>query len=261
MYSLQNMDSSLSLIQLSVAFNLGSILVNQISKLFNSERKEFKIQWGDMEEVVLKFFKEPKRPIDETMKDVQKLTAAYLNCKNLNDQIAIYKLNFPICFPYACMLLGVWGVVGLYTIPLVKESGMMLNMLIYNSFFSILCLIGMIVLEISFRMRADWAVRFVVNKLNSHFIILFIVALAFITIIIAIIAYLFRNYYWLEPYLSCLLNFFIILPFLSFVKCFLFNLYDEYKFNKTNEELKSTSETIDALLSKVQKDKKGNDEE
>lgn len=231
MYDFDTWGLCLSFIQVSVAFNFASILApNRIGMLFRTSE----IKSIDISECVTKLgecqAKLEGNFSEETFKDYNKVIASYLKLNNLYTEIAIYQKLKPVCFEYACLLLGLYGILGLLIIPISNPSSCTTKFYIVFTGFVLLGLLSLLIIEVLLRFKKQ------VFPDDRSF-----VAEIFIVLICMLLSYIITQCnipqdIWLccEKYI-CDVSIFV--PYLSFTVCFFIYLYDEYKKKSTNQGL------------------------
>lgn len=243
---------------MSVALNLGCILVDKdpIKRLFDAASITNKKN-------IPTYIDEYSKKLSDCTKAVALVTEnkskAYLK---LNKLISSYlkierSLKFlkeyseevsPICFSYACLLLSFYGLLSLLLIPIataMNKGGIVadraMDVLVLFSLFTGLWLIVFFIVEIVNRYGNKR-----LNKLHStKYLVIFTCIVSVYLLIVSIVScYNCLNLKFIYPYVY---DMSIILPFLSFVVCFLLYLHDLFlripvqyyknKFNKIYNEL------------------------
>lgn len=136
MYDICTWEGCLSFLQMSVALNLACIIVkeNPIEKLFASvitqndrNTDDYRKEYDKKRDRCKKALALPEIPEMAYMK-YNELSAQHLKTDDSLVSLGLRaRLASPVCFSYACLLLGLYGILGLLLIPVAKESSWALN--------------------------------------------------------------------------------------------------------------------------------------
>lgn len=235
MYDIESWDGCLSFIQMSVALNLGSILLSKppIEELFDyaikqskKESEVFRIEYSK-KIAKCKDIITQKEDRDENLKiKYNNFVSIYLKMNEYFGLRETYDKNVtPICFSYACLLLGVYGLLGLLIIPVCDECAWGVNSFVLFSLFTSLALVVFLSIELWKRFIAS-------NKSGEDLSKKYLVMEVNIIIVGLLIAFIFPfcpyGVLLVEAIKPMVYNTAIILPYLSFVICFMLYAIDRW---------------------------------
>lgn len=235
----------LSFIQISVALNLGYVLIkrNPFSVLFNTyiildpERNcnlsidNFRKEYG----VLLDKCVKANRTSDlNSLQKYHSLTAKYLNAHKLFEKITVCEKLDTICFPYACLLLGLYGLIGLYIIPHCKES-IFVHFYILLTICVILALLALLIIEVVHRVHQESVIRPAEKKYFSIEILLIAGVSIILTSITSCIPVNFYNFIIDN---MCFYDVSGCLSYISFIICFILGFIDNFKMKRIKQNLK-----------------------
>lgn len=265
MYDIDTWEGCLSFLQMSVALNLACIIVeeNPIEKLFASvitqnERNidDYRKEYDEKRDRCKKAFAKLPPKEDAYLK-YNELSIQHMKIDDSLVNLGLRaRLASPLCFSYACMLLGLYGVLGLLLIPIAEESNWALNTFIAFTGFVILTLFLFLCLEVekSFvskeEVGREESTKYLVREV---YMILFCLMTAILLSSVHTTEVLFEK---IQPYIYDVT---VILPYLSFIVCFFWyslNRFldkkvkkqvqkDEEKFEKVYKEFKDLVESDD----------------
>ena len=240
MYNVELWNGCLSFIQMSVALNVGCILVdkNPIERLFDTasstSQNNSRNYIDEYSQKLNKCTKAVASTIDgntDAYSKLNKLISSYLKIDKSLKFLKEYSEDVsPICFSYACLLLSIYGLLSLLLIPIVAVAhksctaiatvDRAMDMLVLFSIFTALFLIVFLIVEIANRYGGNQLDK---SHSTKHLVTFtcIIVAYLLITSIVSYCDYL--NLKSIHPYIY---DISVILPFLSFIVCFILYLHD-----------------------------------
>ncbi len=231
MYDFDTWVLGLALIQVSIAFNFASILApNQIGMLFRT----IKIKQSDISDCV-KIFGECQTKLEnnfseETFNNYNRVIVSYLKLSNLYTETTVYQKLKPVCFEYACLLLGFYGILSLFVIPIYEPSSSITKFYITFTVFVLLGLLSLFIIEVLLRFKKQ-----ILPDDRSFVAEIFLIAIASLLSYIVSRCGIPQNIWMCCQKYICDIS--ILVPYLSFTICFLLYLYDEHKKTSINKEL------------------------
>lgn len=231
----------LSFIQIAVAFNWGCVLIkrNPLNDLFNT----YNIKGENNTNLSIEDFrKDYSKRLDSCREadgigvnhpKFQEISALYLKIDRLFERATIYRNLDTICFPYACLLLGMYGLLGLYSIPH-HATERVLHYYILFTILAILVLLCLLVIEIIHRTCKERVIQMPEKKyftIEIIFLIIAYIVLACISEFIpdAIYDFIIQRCYFIE--ISAWLS------FVSFVVCFVLVFIDNYRMRNIKKNI------------------------
>lgn len=256
----------LSFIQISVALNLGYVLIkhNPFSELFNTyiildpERNcnlsidNFRKEYG---ELLDKCAKANRTSNLESLQKYNSLTTKYLNAYKLFERITVCEKLDTICFPYACLLLGLYGLMGLYIIPHCEKS-YFVHFYILLTLCVIFTLFVLLIIEIVHRVHQEP----IIKPAEKKYFFIEILLIAGATIILTYITNCIPdNFYNFIINNLCFYDVSGCLSYISFIICFILGFIDNFKIkrikqnlNKNLVDFKSEYVKLQALLNSLE---------
>lgn len=240
MYNAELWNGCLSFIQMSVALNIGCILVdkNPVERLFDAASSTSQNNSQNyIDEYSQKLNKCTKAVASTTDNDtyayskLNKLISSYLKIDKSLKFLKEYSEEMsPICFSYACLLLSIYGLLSLLLIPIVAVANKSytaiatadkaMDMLVLFSIFTTLFLIVFFIVEIVNR----YGEKRLDKSHSTKHLVTFTCIIVVYLLIISIVSYCdYLNIESIHPYIY---DISVILPFLSFIVCFLLYLHD-----------------------------------
>lgn len=266
MYDLENWEGCLSLMQLSVALNLGSILVeNKIKKLFDSDEKQDnsckeeclgtieeyqKVYCGKMQDCIQKVGE-----LNKMHGELNKLTSVYFKALDEFQILNVCKRLDAICFNYACFLLGIYGLLCLYIIPLARNSFMATSFIVSFSLFALVAIFVLLIIEIMHRIKKEGIIKWFFKK-NFMYEIFIILLFIILSIGLALINTKYLLWGNSDASMQIICNLSVILPYASFIICFILLFIDNRRYKKKSRLIRDYKKEFIGLYIKIMDEKK-----
>lgn len=266
MYDFDIWEGCLSFLSLSVVWNFGCIWVknNPIRRLFESvinERSEDTKSYRDdcgkrMEERTTILHSKENWQNKNVYLIFGKLVSQYLQVDKIFQdlQYCTQRIFDPVCFSYACFILGCHSLLGVLLIPVIKslKYDWILNAFIAFSSFVVLTLFILLIIDIKLIFKGkngdkyeNFSTKYLVWEV---FWVLFGIVLS---IILSKLSCLKSIFSYLEPYVY---DATVILPYISFIVCFIWYLVGRtISWRKTKKATKCKGE-FDNLYDELKKE-------
>ncbi|MBP3510608.1 MAG: hypothetical protein J6K19_01010 [Prevotella sp.] len=236
MYDFDIWEGCLSFLSLSVVWNFGCIWVknNPIKRLFESvinkrdeDTKSYRDECGKrMEERTATLHSKDNWQNKNVYLIFGKLVSQYLKVDKIFEdlQYCTQRIFDPVCFSYACFILGCHSLLGLLLIPVIKSQKLdwILNAFISFSAFVVITLFILLIIDIKLIFKGknedkdeNFSTKYLVWEV---FWVLLGILLSIILSNLPCISFIFS---YLEPYVY---DATVILPYISFIVCFIWYL-------------------------------------
>lgn len=247
--------------QLSVALNFGSILVeNKIKKLFDSnEEQENSCKeecLGTMEEYQKAYCGKMQDCIQKVGKfnkmhgELNKLTSVYFKALDEFQILNVCKRLDAICFNYACFLLGIYGLLCLSIIPLAKDSFMATSFIVSFSLFTLVSIFVLLVIEVMHRIKKEGIIKWFFKK-NFMYEIFIIILFIVLSIGLALLNIKYSLWTNSAALMQVICNLSVILPYVSFIVCFILLFIDNRKYKKKSSIIRKYKKEFIGLYIKI----------
>lgn len=259
MYNMENWNGCLSFIQMSVALNFGSILVeNKIRKLFDSGRsqdnsydgecigtiEQYREEYCEKMKTCIQRIAEKKDLDSKIYSDLNNLTSIYYKADEEFQMLNICRKLDTICFNYACLLLGIYGLVGLFVIPVTTSSDFATAFFAIFSALTSLSLVVLLAIEVMHRIKKEGIIK---GPLKKYFKKEIFIILAFLTASAISATYISQSTEALDFIKLYVCDIPVILPYISFVVCFILILFDEHKYKNKNRRIQDYKKDFNRL--------------
>lgn len=243
MYTLSDFINGMTLIQILTAFCFASLFANSIGKLF-SKRNTFDDLKNtiDRNQYLIKECETYKNLNDEESNIINRLQALNRQLDACRENAAEYQQVTPVCFDYACLISGFYGLFCLWIFPIIKvDSSIYGNLYAWGSIFFIIPTVFFCIIETLIRRRNDK----VIKKMNSkHYkCVLFTIFLIYICAYLCTQLVKCQIFY---PSNSCIWYHITLgILIIPYVKCFIFYCYDEHKLAKIEKNIEDKNSDFD----------------
>lgn len=266
-YDINTCLNSLSFIQISVAFNFGCIIMqnNPVVSLFKILTSK---SYAKADNYIREFTPKlkqctdwiQKNDFDESTKEAYSMYSK-LMCQHMKTFESMgkwwikTKQDEPICFSHACLLLGFYGLLGLFAIPLTvgHHAEWATNALALFTNLTILTLLFFFALEV-YRLFMHTTYEDLDDeekkKIKTKYLILEIFLIILLLLTSFVLPLIFSTYDW-QNYvlLNNIYDAAIILPYISFIICFLWYICNKIRNKITDKNISKNIKECESLFS------------
>lgn len=243
MYTLSDFINGMTLIQILTAFCFASLFANSIGKLF-SKRNTFDGLKNtiDGNQYLIKECEAYKNLNDEESNIINRLQALNRRLDACRENAAEYQQVTPVCFDYACLISGFYGLFCLWIFPIIKiDSSIYGNLYAWGSIFFIIPTVVFCIIEMLIRCRNEK----VLNKMkNKHYKCVLFTILS-IYIIASACAKLIKYQMFCTSNSCMWYHITLGILIIPYIKCFIFYCYDEHKLANIEENIKGINSDFD----------------